>query len=139
MKQILLLVLSIIIGTACTPNKEQKLLILDMVHHNPGEEFTISKFNQPDTLGLYGFNGQVINEFQSVHCAITYDSLSSDIFPKGSEERAWVENLADRIDHKINEIHAAGLKAYYFMDIIVLPKKVKELYHDEICDFRRMD
>lgn len=41
MKQILLLVLSIIIGTACTPNKEQKLLILDMVHHNPGEEFTI--------------------------------------------------------------------------------------------------
>ncbi|MCE8922606.1 hypothetical protein [Bacteroides ovatus] len=134
MKQILLLVLSIIISTACTPNKEQKLLILDMVHHNPGEEFTISKFNQPDTLDLYGFNGQVINEFQSVHCAITYDSLSSDIFPKGSEERAWVENLADRIDHKINEIHAAGLKAYYFMDIIVLPKKVKELYHDEICD-----
>lgn len=134
MKNVLLLVLFIILCVACTPKQGQKFLILDMVHHNPGEKFTLSKFNRPDTLNHYGFNGQVINEFQSVHCAITYDSLSSDIFPKGSRERVWVENLATRIDHKIEEIHSAGLKAYYFMDIIVLPKKVKELYHDEICD-----
>lgn len=134
MKKFALAMLSFVLLGACMPPKEQKLLILDMVHHNPGEEFSVSKFNNPDTLNRYEFNGQVINEFQSVHCAITYDSLSPDIFPKGSEERKWVEKLANRIEHKIEEIHAAGLKAYYFMDIIVLPKRVKELYQSEICD-----
>lgn len=129
----LLMLLSVLFG-ACMSQKEQRLLILDMVHHNPGEEFSISKFNSPDTLKYYNFNGQVINEFQSVHCAITYDSLSPDIFPIGSEERKWVEQLANRIERKIEEIHAVGLKAYYFMDIIVIPKRVKELYQNEICD-----
>jgi hypothetical protein len=115
-----------------TPQAEP--LILDMVHHNPGEKFTVSKFNQAKTLKDYGYSGQVVNEFQSVHCAITYDSISPNIFPKGSKERVWIENLALRIDHRIQEIHAAGLKAYYFMDIIVLPKRLKELYYKDICD-----
>lgn len=134
MKKFALLILSFTFCIACTPQKEQKFLVLDMVHHNPGEEFSISKFNDSDTLSNGGFNGQVINEFQSVHCAITFDSVSPNIFPEGSEERKWVESLANRIEQKIEKIHSAGLKAYYFMDIIVLPKKVKELYQDEICD-----
>lgn len=130
---LLILVLSILSSCAIKESKAP-LLVLDMVHHNPGESFTNSKFNNPEILKDYGFNGQVINEFQSVHCAITYDSLSKEIFPLGSAERLWIDSLAVRIDNKIASIHKSGLKAYYFMDIVVLPKKLVEMYRDEICD-----
>ena len=109
-------------------------VIMDMVHHNPGEAFTKTQFNAPSTLADYHFNAQVINEFQSVHCAVTYESLNPAIFPAGSPERKWVDSLATRIDRKIEEIHKHHLKAYYFTDIIVLPQKLVEIYKDEICD-----
>lgn len=109
-------------------------IVMDMVHHNPGEAFTESKFNDPNTLAQYGFNAQVVNEFQSVHTAITYDSLNECICPVGSKERLWVDSIANRIQLRIEAIHKAGLEAYYFTDIIVLPKRLVEIYRDEICD-----
>lgn len=109
-------------------------IVMDMVHHNPGEPFTKSKFTDPKELVQYGFNAQVVNEFQSVHTAITYAELDKEIFPVGSKERLWVDSLANRIQNKIESIHKAGLEAYYFMDIIVLPKRLVEMYKDEICD-----
>ena len=119
----------------CAQDRGKALaVVMDMVHHNPGEPFTQSIFNDPRTLKDYGFNAQVINEFQSVHCAITYESLDKDIFPTGSKERLWVDSLANRISRKIDAIHAQGLNAYYFTDIIVLPRKLVEIYKDEICD-----
>lgn len=106
---------------------------MDMVHHNPGESFTQTQFNDPALLAEYGYSAQVINEFQSVHTAITYHALHPDIFPDGSTERLWVDSLANRITKKIEDIHRQGLEAYYFTDIIVLPKRLVELYKDEIC------
>ena len=108
-------------------------LILDMVHHNPGEAFTESVFNDPVVLSNYGFNGQVINEFKPPHCAVTYDEISKDIFPAGSEERKWADALAERINEQIEKIHAQGLKAYYFMDIILFPKRLVDVYKEELC------
>ena len=67
------------------------------------------------------FNAQVVNEFQSVHTAITYSSLNPKICPIGSKERQWSDSVAARIENKIEAIHEAGLEAYYFTDIIVLP------------------
>lgn len=109
-------------------------IVMDMVHHNPGETFTKSKFNDPKTLAQYGYNAQVVNEFQSVHTAITYDQLNKEIFPIGSEERLWADSIAKRIKDKISIIHKSGLEAYYFTDIIVLPKRLVEIYRDKICD-----
>ena len=45
----------------------QTPIVMDMVHHNPGEPFTNTWFNEPGNLVQYGFNAQVVNEFQSVH------------------------------------------------------------------------
>lgn len=109
-------------------------IIMDMVHHNPGEFFTETRFNTPENLVQYGFNAQVINEFQSVHTAITYDHLNHLICPIGSKERLWADSIATRIENKIEAIHRAGLEAYYFIDIIVLPKRLVEIYKNEICD-----
>ena len=122
---------------SCIGNKQfddSSLLLMDMVHHNPGEDFTKTRFNEPAKLKDYGYNAQVVNEFQSVHCAITYKSLNKDIFPEGSEEKLWIDSLSYRITKRIDEIHQKGLEAYYFMDIIVLPRRLVELYKDEICD-----
>lgn len=112
----------------------QTPIIMDMVHHNPGEPFTVTKFNTPELIAQYGFNAQVINDFQFVHTAITYGSLSPQICPVGSKERQWTDSIATRIENKIEAIHKAGLEAYYSTDIIVLPKRLVEIYKHEICD-----
>lgn len=113
---------------------QNKPYILDMVHNNPGEKLTQSSFNDPAFLKQEGYNGMVVNEFSFVHTAITFDGFDKRIFPVGSVEREWVLKTAEDIRAHIRRAHAAGLKAYYFTDIIVLPKKLVELYHDEICD-----
>ncbi len=131
-----LLVILIASQSACVRENKNNAskLVLDMVHHNPGEAFTKTRFTDPEFLKDFDYNGQVINDFRFVHCAITYDSLDKNIFPEGSESRAWVLNLAAHIDTMIYNCHKNGLKAYYFTDIIVLPKRMVELHGSEICD-----
>lgn len=108
--------------------------VLDMVHNNPGESLTKSKYNDSKFLKQNGYNGQVVNDFMFVHAAITFDALNKDVFPKGSKERDWVMQAAARIKENIKKAHDAGIKIYYFTDIIVLPKKLVAIFHDEICD-----
>jgi len=121
-------------GTAPAIAQQKPVYILDMVHNNPGESLTQTVYNNPAFLKQQGYNGQVINDFTFAHAAITFDSLNPDIFPRGSKERAWVMQAADKVRANIKCAHAAGEKCYYFTDIIVLPKHLVELYHDEICD-----
>ncbi len=108
--------------------------VLDMVHNNPGEPLTKTRYNDAAYLKADGYNGKVANDFTFVHAAITFDSFDKRIFPQGSKEREWVLKSAERVRQNIQTAHAAGIKIYYFTDIIVLPKKLVELYHDEICD-----
>ncbi len=108
--------------------------VLDMVHNNPGEPLTNTVFNDPVYLANNEFTGQVLNDFTFAHAAITFDKLNPAIFPVGSKERMWVENSAKKVRENIVKAHKAGIKIYYFTDIIVLPKKLVELYKSEICD-----
>ncbi len=114
--------------------KASSTYILDMVHNNPGEPLTQSKFNNPQQLAQFGYTGKVVNDFTFAHAAITFKKLDSTIFPSGSKELAWVKNAAENVRKQIKEAHAAGIKIYYFTDIIVLPKKLVSLYKNEICD-----
>jgi len=118
---------------AYSQNKDG-LYILDMVHNNPGEPLTQSVFNDPKTLKEQGYTGQVLNDFVFAHAAITFKKLNPAIFPEGSKEWQWVMNAAETVRKNIKAAHAAGIKAYYFTDVIVLPKKLVELYRSEICD-----
>jgi len=97
--------------------------VLDMVHNNPGEPLTQTVYNDPLYLKTQGFDGMVINDFTFVHAAITFDDFDKRIFPEGSEARQWALNAAGNIRKRIKEAHAAGIKVFYFTDIIVLPKK----------------
>ncbi|MCX4727144.1 hypothetical protein OG760_07960 [Streptomyces sp. NBC_00963] len=108
--------------------------LMDMVQANPGEPMTESRYNDPRTLASYGYDGQVINEFRPPHTGVTFDTVDDRIFPAGSEARAWVEENARGIDEHIRRAHAAGIDSYFFTDIIVLPKRLVELYGDEVLD-----
>ena len=62
-------------------------LILDMVHHNPGGERYVSRFEQPSVIKEMGYNGKVYFLFDSPTMGITWDAVDPAIFPKGSESR----------------------------------------------------
>ena len=112
---------------------ESRAEVMDMVHHNPGEPFTRTAFTDPGTLASYGYDAMVVNEFVFPQCAVTFGSFDRRVFPEGSPERAWVMAARDRMREKCRKCHAAGLKCYYFMDIIVFPKRLVELYRDDVC------
>lgn len=108
--------------------------LMDMVHANPGEPMTVSRYNDPATLAALDYDGQVINEFRPPQTAVTFDTFDERIFPAGSEARAWVEENARRVDEHIRRAHAAGVAAYFFTDVIVLPRRLVELHAEEILD-----
>lgn len=111
-------------------------LILDTVHDNPGEGRTKSAFLDPVFLKQYGYTGQVINDFGFLQTAVTFDDYDPRILPHGSTERAWVEARGRRIDRYIADCHAAGIAAYLWTDMIVLPKQVRALFGSEVVDAR---
>lgn len=134
--EIKLALLFLLLNVFTLPSYAQKapFFVLDMVHHNPGEPLTQTSFTNPQKLRSYGYNGQVINDFVFAHAALTFDKLDKRIFPEGSKEREWVKQAAEKVRSNIRLAKQAGLKVYYFTDIVVLPKKLVELYRDEICD-----
>jgi hypothetical protein len=56
------------------------------------------------------------------------------IMPKGDNARAWIEQRAMSLEQLAEKAHAANLKAYTWMQFVVLPKAVVARFKDEICD-----
>jgi hypothetical protein len=106
-------------------------LLLDMVHHNPGEPPFQSRFLDPSHLADYGFNGQV---FKHLNCVITYAATGVDVFPQGSPDREWLDAFTPGIVREIAAAKAQGLKVFYHLDLFVLPKRLVGQFRDEICD-----
>lgn len=105
-----------------------------LVHKNPGEGFTPTKYSDPPTVSDLGYNVMIKNDGAPPHAAITWDSFDPDIFPEGSDERQWVEDLASTIDENIKEIKDAGMKSMYWFDMFVLPKALVDKHEDELTD-----
>lgn len=105
-------------------------LLLDMVHHNPGEPPFQSRFLDPAHLASYGFNGQV---FKHLNCVITYAATGVDVFPADSPERAWLDEFTPGIVREIAAAKAQGLRVFYHLDLFVLPKRLVDHFRDEIC------
>ncbi len=106
--------------------------ILDMVHNNPGEPPTISKYNDPGHVKKVGYNGMVTQ--WNVSCAIDYDNFEKDLVPKNSKERRWIENHASDIDKKLKKIDSVGMNVYAFTDVFVVPEAIWSKYGNKIGD-----
>lgn len=101
-------------------------LILDMVHHNPAEPRYETRFEDPALLAGMGYNGRVLQLFDSPTLAIDWSNYDPDVFPAGSPGRKWVDEKAALIDRKIAANQAAGLSTYAMGDLVLLPKALVE-------------
>jgi hypothetical protein len=111
--------------------KFQMPLILDMVHHNPGEAPFESAFLDPAHLARRGFNGQV---FKHLNCLATFEATGVEVFPADTPDRAWLESFTAEREREIAAAKAAGLPVFYHLDLFVLPKRLVDHFRDEICD-----
>ncbi len=66
--------------------------------------------------------------FDSPTLAIDWDLFDKRILPEGSAEREWVEKKAARMRGMFNECKQLGLDVYAMSDLILLPKRLIELY-----------
>jgi hypothetical protein len=108
--------------------------VLDMVQNNPGEAPVVSAFCDPRRLADWGYSGQVVDSL--IEGISTFDAVAPGILAEGSKERAWADARTKVIAGQIKAAHAAGVKCYAWMQVLVLPKGVVEKFKSEICDAR---
>ncbi|MDF7799587.1 hypothetical protein P4C99_08925 [Pontiellaceae bacterium B1224] len=106
-------------------------LILDMVHHNPGEAPYDSAYVDPAVIKEMGYNGKVYFLFESPSLAINWESVDPDILPKGSADRQWVDAKAAQIKTMQAECKEAGLSVWAQSDLMLFPKRLIEKYSIE--------
>lgn len=107
-------------------------LIIDMVHHNPGESQTFSKFSDSSQLKRFGYNGQVWMDH--IQTAITYRYFDKELTKNEPELQNAIDARAANIYRKIEENNKAGIQSFFHTDFLVVPKKLKEKYKAEICN-----
>ena len=108
--------------------------IMDMVHHNPGEGETKSRYLEPRFLRESGFGGKVFFLFDAAQFGIDWKDFDNRVFPDGSEGAAWVAEKADSITARYNAAKQEGLEVYCMLDMLVLPSGLVNLHKAEICD-----
>ena len=112
-------------------NTTENPLILDMVHHNPGETPYVSKYNDPAVIKEMGYNGKVYFLFESPALAINWESVDKDILPKGTEDRKWVDAKAAQIKQMHAACKAQDMAIYAMSDLVLFPKRLIEKYNIE--------
>ncbi len=119
---------------SCNESQSKKGLtyVLEMVHNNPGEPETKTKYTNPEYVKSLGYNGMVPQWF--VQCGLTYDSFEAGIIPEGSKERDWILKRQELIRERLKAAKAAGIKVYPFTDMCVLPTIILEKYKNELMN-----
>ena len=102
-------------------------MLLNAVHHNPGEERWTTAFNDAQHLKDLGYNGQISK--LEVQCGLTMDGFEDGIVPRQTAARRWMEQHA--FEFRKNLIrrrvvrHADGLFLLQFIKgALYLPFKV---------------
>jgi rhamnogalacturonyl hydrolase YesR len=126
------LLLSTLSATVACAQHDDSPFVLDMVYNNLGEPPRASSFNDPTKLAAWGYTGQVPHLY--VQCAVTFDSLSRGVMPEDSEARHWIVRQAERIDQRLVEAEAAGIKLYPFTDFLIVPSLVRDRHKSELGD-----
>lgn len=104
--------------------------IYSMVHDNPGEPLFSTSFNTPKKLKEYGITSQV---HKHIHASVEYKSLNKNIFAEGTEEALWLKKTQDTWRQCFEEANKEDIDIVSHMDLFVLPKKLVEIYKEEIC------
>lgn len=112
----------------------QELMTMDMVHHNPGEPQTDSKFLDPSFLKASGYDAKVFFLFEAAQFGVDWQTFDKSIFPDGSPERRWVEEKNRVLQKKYTLAKEAGLNVYCMLDMLVFPTRLVEKYKTELTN-----
>jgi hypothetical protein len=104
---------------------------LDMVHHNPGESPTETKYTDPFTLKETGFNGQVL---KNINLTVSYARSCPGLVEGSPEVSAWIEKERESFDSLVKNIREAGLLFFSHIDPFVIPSLITERFRNEMCD-----
>ncbi|SDW31946.1 hypothetical protein SAMN05444411_101474 [Lutibacter oricola] len=126
----------------CTNSEEKKEnnprypVLMNMVHHNPGEPRFNTKYTEPAYIKKLGYNGQV-PKFE-IQCAVTYDDYEANLVPDNTPEKLWIERKAHDVRIMLENAKRTGMPIYPFTDVLVVPKSVMEKYGDEMKEDGRL-
>jgi hypothetical protein len=74
------------------------------------------------------YTGQTTTGEMSGTQAVDFHTLGHDFFPAGSAQRLWLDAYAKGVGRFVKRAKAQGLKAYFFVDLIVLPTFVLDAW-----------
>jgi len=112
-------------------NKRYEIL-LNMVHHNPGEPLFSTRYTSPEYLSTLGYTGQVPKI--EMQCGLTYDDFDENVVPLHSDARHWIDRKAADCRIQIKRAKDAGLEICPFTDILVVPKYLMDKYGAQMRD-----
>jgi len=121
------LVLLISSATTASENPAQQRrfpILLNMVHHNPGEPPFVTRYDEPGYLRQLGYNGQIPK--LSPQCGLTYDKAFPGVLGEPGEERMWIERHAHSVRLEIENARNQGMSLYPFTDVLVVPNSLWE-------------
>lgn len=104
--------------------------ILDMVHDNPGEAPTESKYTKPSYIREMGANGMIPH--LHIQTAIDYASFDSTLFNNYPKQAKWIAEKKDWINKKLREAEEQNIDIYPFTDFMVLPSILLDNYRNEL-------
>jgi hypothetical protein len=106
------------------------LMLLNMVHHNPGEPPFVTRYDEPGYLKQLGYSGQIPK--LSIQCGLTYDKAFPGVLSEPGEERMWIECHAHSVRLKIENARNQGMPLYPFTDVLVVPISLWEKLGDQM-------
>jgi hypothetical protein len=112
-------------------------LILDMVHHNPGESEFNSQFSNPEFLQSQGYNGIILST--QIQAAAALDGVAPNVPPPTTAEADWTAAHADKVKQQIADAKAAEQLCLAWTDFVVLPRRIFDALGNTItttCDAR---
>lgn len=121
----------ILLLTGC---RQQQYIVMDMVHHNPGEAMTKSKFLDPSFLKTDGYGAKVFFLFEAAQFGIDWKNFDSSLFPDTTKAGQWVTKKAEVIHTKYNAAKKEGLQVYCMLDMLVLPSALVEKHKSELTN-----
>jgi hypothetical protein len=113
------------------PQARGARFILSMVYPNPGEPAQPTWFNDPAHLAQWGINGQIT--VRNIEALETFEKIDPELVPAGSPARIWMDSRSAGIRKEIASAHAAGIRYYAFMQVMLLPRTAFDKYESEIC------
>jgi hypothetical protein len=117
---------------SCQPQEKPPRypVLLNMVHHNPGEPEFVTQYTEPAFLKGKEYTGQVPK--LEIQCGLTYDRWQNNVIPEKSDEKLWIERHATNMKILIDNAEKADMPLYPFTDVLVIPKTIMEKYGSEM-------